>query len=606
MSRDAEEAPPSDPKSLIKAAHAAGQPVLFDLLQSEPDLTAATFSSFYLTMRDGIRIAIDLWLPDVANEKKVPTALRSTRYWRSHVGNPLVERVAGIQVARWMKAGLALVQADARGTGASFGTWPRAWTDDQRDDLAEIVDWVIARPWSDGTVGGFGTSYDGTTAHLLASTGHDAVRAIIPRFALFDAYYHIAMPGGVPLDWFLETWSSVNWHLDGFPDRATVPPPMPLLTRVRPVEGDEDAVEAARIEHADNWDLWKTVRSATSREELVGADGVNIEEATPFGRIEELHSARVPMWVWSSWFDGAYSAAALAQLADPNLDVRVTIGPWSHGAGMSVLGDPFASNSPLEPDTNEQHAQMAGFLRHHADGTLRDPSPKRLRYYTLGHGWEESESWPPEGSSPARWWLGDGSHLTPSAPEVAGADRYEVDFEASTGTSTRWHTLIGGGAVAYPDRANADRQLLTWTSGPLAHDLKVTGTPSVHLSVTSTRTDGAFFVYLEDVAPDGHVTYVTEGQLRAVHRRLQEGSPPYATYGPWHSYSRADVEPLVPGKLMELSFTMWPVSVLFPAGHSIRVALAGADTPLFRRVPADGAVTIEVHRPGSFVDLPTS
>lgn len=583
----------------------SAQPILFDLLQPVPDLTGATLRTFYLTMRDGGRIAIDLWLPAAATESKVPTALRSTRYWRAHVGNPLAEQLGAIQVARWMQEGFALVQVDARGTGASFGSWPRAWTDDQRDDLIEVVDWIIGQEWSDGTVGGFGTSYDGTTAHLLAATGHSSVRAIIPRFALFDAYHHIAMPGGVPLDWFLETWASANWHLDGFPDRATVPPPMPLVTHVRPVEGEEEAVDTARSEHAANWDLWESVRSATFREDLVGGDGVNVDEGTPFGRIDELRRARVPMWVWSSWYDGAYAAAALAQLADPQLDVRVTIGPWSHGAGMSVLGDPFMSDAPIAPDVNEQHAQMAVFLRHHADGRSEDPSPKRLRYYTLGEGWEESESWPPKESRMKRWWLADEGRLSSDAPDRGGTEKYEVDFEASTGTSTRWHTLIGGPVVIYSDRADADRRLLTWTSEALAKDLKITGTPAVRLSVTSTAEDGAFFVYLEDVSPGGRVTYITEGQLRAMHRRIRDGAPPYETYGPWHSYSKTNAEPLVPGDETELSFTMWPISVLFRAGHRIRMALAGADSPLFRRIPSEGDVTIEVHGSGSFVDLPT-
>ena len=520
------------------------------------------------------------------------------------MGNPLVEQLGAVQVGRWMNAGFALVQVDARGTGASFGTWPRAWTNDQRDDLIEAVDWIVEQPWSDGTVGGFGTSYDGTTAHLLASTGHSAVRAVIPRFALFDAYLHIAMPGGVPFDWFLETWSSVNWHLDGFPERATVPPPVPLVTQVRPVEGEEEGVEKARVEHASNWDLWASVRSATSREELIGADGLNVDEATPLGRIDELRQAKVPMWVWSSWFDGAYAAAALAQLGDPELDVRVTIGPWAHGAGMSVLGDPFFPGEPLKPDTNEQHAQMASFLHYHADGEGQDPSPSRLRYYTLGEGWEESESWPPPESRMKRWWLDGEKGLSPGAPDLAGTQRYEVDFEAASGASNRWHTLIGGPAVIYPDRAESDRRLLTWTSEQLTNDLKVTGTPAVHLTISSSASDGAFFVYLEDVAPDGRVTYITEGQLRAVHRRLQKGEPPYASYGPWHSYSARDIEPLVPAEPTTLSFTLWPISVLFSAGHSIRIALAGADTPLFRRIPPEGEVQIEVHSPNSYVDLP--
>ncbi len=345
-------APQSDPLApMIQAALAAGLPVPADLLEPPPDLGEATLESLYLRVRDGVRLAVDVWLPKLQEGQKVTTAIRSTRYWRARIGDPILERLTETEAARWTASGFALVLLDARGTGASFGTWSRPWDDDQRDDLYELVDWVIAQPWSDGTVGGFGTSYDGTTAHLLASTGHPAVKAVVPRFALFDPLHHIASPGGVPLDWFIENWNSTNWHLDGHPDRATAPPLMPLNGRVRPVAGEEGALAAVHEEHAANWDLWENGKSAECREDLVAADGKLVEEGCPIGRIEQLRASGVPIWLWTSWFDGAYSAAALAQLADPDLDVRVTIGPWSHGAGMPTLGDPFNLAAKLEPGT---------------------------------------------------------------------------------------------------------------------------------------------------------------------------------------------------------------------------------------------------------------
>lgn len=35
-------------------------------------------------------------------------------------------------------------------------------------------------------------------------------------------------------------------------------------------------------------------------------------------------------------------------------------------------------------------------------------------------------------------------------------DSYMVDFTASSGKQTRWHTQLGGGDVVYPDRAQED------------------------------------------------------------------------------------------------------------------------------------------------------
>jgi putative CocE/NonD family hydrolase len=204
-----------------------------------------------------------------------------------------------------------------------------------------------------------------------------------------------------------------------------------------------------------------------------------------------------------------------------------------------------------------------------------------------------------------RWYLGPQSSLTRTAPADSESDGYEVDFQTSTGTQNRWYTQMGGGDVVYPDRVEADRRLLTYTSAPLERDLEVTGNAIMTLRLTTSAADAAFFVYLEDVAPDGRVTYVTEGQLRGIHRLVT--APPYRVLYPYHSFRERDAAPMTPGALSEIRFGLLPTSVLFQRGHRIRLALAGADKDTFARVPADGAVTWWVSRTASapsYVELP--
>jgi putative CocE/NonD family hydrolase len=164
---------------------------------------------------------------------------------------------------------------------------------------------------------------------------------------------------------------------------------------------------------------------------------------------------------------------------------------------------------------------------------------------------------------------------------------------------------MGGGDVVYPDRAESDRRLLTYTSAPLERDVEVTGNPVITVRLTTTARDGAFFAYLEDVAPDGRVTYVTEGMLRGIHRLVTES--PYRTMYPYHSYRERDAAAIAPGSLTELRFGLFPVSVLFKRGHRIRIALAGADKDTFARIPSEGEVVWRLSRTGgspSYVDLP--
>jgi len=114
-------------------------------------------------------------------------------------------------------------------------------------------------------------------------------------------------------------------------------------------------------------------------------------------------------------------------------------------------------------------------------------------------------------------------------------------------------------------------------------------------------------VYLEDVHPSGEVTYVTEGQLRAIHRKLSNEEPPYKTPVPYRTFMKKDAMPLVPGEPAELVFDLLPTSYQFLKGHSIRVAIAGADKDHFPVANTSLPPTLEFHRDSehaSFIDLP--
>ena len=127
------------------------------------------------------------------------------------------------------------------------------------------------------------------------------------------------------------------------------------------------------------------------------------------------------------------------------------------------------------------------------------------------------------------------------------------------------------------------------------------------LEIASTEADGAFFAYLEDVAPDGRVTFLDDGEIRALGRKLVDPRKlPYVSLGPVSSGFRSAAQPLVPGKPAELKFSMWPTSIVLHKGHQIRIALSGADA-CFRRYPPVGDVTWTVYRQSklaSYVELP--
>jgi putative CocE/NonD family hydrolase len=457
----------------------------------------------------------------------------------------------------------------------------------------------------------------------MALNDHPAVRALAPLFCEFDQYAQIIAPGGVPHTRWLENWGRLIRALDAgsFPVddwRAKL-----FVRGVRTAQpGGRRALRAAQAEHALNWNF-DAMQSVTYRDdspvradppkgahqtearersfrwlqERLGPDflerGTDLASAAAW--TPELREARLPIHAASGWFDGAYAAAAIERflaLGDAP-GSRLLLGPWDHALWyVSPHGEPAPTRFDLT-------AELLRFADHHVrglpTGLEREPP---VRYFTMGaERWRSAERWPPPHTR-ARWYLGADRSLTTAAPASSGEeDRYLVDFEAGTGSGSRWTALEGQPLRhPYPNRAERDERLQVYDSPPLTAATEVTGHPIVTLWVRSTARDGAFFAYLEDVAPDGRVRYVTEGMLRGLHRRYHPPDPGDPRALPRRSFRRADGAPLVPGEVAELTFELLPTSYVFAAGHRIRLALAGADRDHFALIPADGPPTVHFQR----------
>jgi putative CocE/NonD family hydrolase len=206
-----------------------------------------------------------------------------------------------------------------------------------------------------------------------------------------------------------------------------------------------------------------------------------------------------------------------------------------------------------------------------------------------------------------RCYLAPGGRLADTPGPETIADRYVVDPETGTGVHSRFGKHLGGGRfpAKFDDRRRRDEKLLTYTSDPVPRDTEITGHPTVTLHVAADTTDAAVYLYVEDVAPDGGVRYVTDGALRASWRKT--GEAPYWTAWPYFPGRRDDVQLLTPGEVVTLEFDLYPTSYLLRAGHRIRVAIAGADKDNFVHVPAGERPVLSVCHGGtraSFVELP--
>ncbi|OYX91922.1 MAG: hydrolase, partial [Novosphingobium sp. 35-62-5] len=158
-----------------------------------------------VTMRDGCRIAVDVYLPEpidsAAGETAFATIALFTPYYRRFKlrpgGSGEVNPNSGKFRDFFVPRGYAVVVVDVRGTGASFGTRDSFRSPKEREDSREIADWIVAQSWSNGVIGATGISYLGAASDFLASTGHPAVKAIAPLFSVWDTYTDNYFPGGI-------------------------------------------------------------------------------------------------------------------------------------------------------------------------------------------------------------------------------------------------------------------------------------------------------------------------------------------------------------------------------------------------------------------------
>ena len=573
--------------------------------------------SLYVNMRDGVKIAIDVWLPaNLEDTANIPALIHATRYWRAreNVAAGFENNNRFAEAQRINDAGYALVLVDARGSGASFGNRPYEMSVTEAQDYGEIVDWIIAQPWSNQRVGAYGVSYAGNTAEMLAINRHPAVKAIAPLFNDFDNFGHLIFPGGVLTVGFLEQWGA-NVHAQDMNDicaryadtGADCEALKSTWLGVKPVDEDQDGSLLAKAvqEHKANVHPYEAALAYEYRDDPWGGEGGlrNVGYLrSPAGHLPDIEASGVAMFVRAGWQDAATVNGTLGRYMTIKNPQAVFIGPWDHGANNDA--DPFHPfDTPVAPPKEQQFAELMAFfdrfLKTGGDSTIESS----ISYYTLGADrWNTTQTWPPDGFQEQAWYFSADGELTTTRPQLAsGSDDYTINFEATTGRHNRWYTNNGSGDVIYPDRAAEDEKLLTYTSMPFERDTEITGHPVITLYIRSTHDDGAFFAYLEDVAPDGRVTYITEGQLRAVMRRISDKAPPYRKIGPHRSELRADAMPLVPGEVAELTFELWATSVLIRKGHQLRIAIAGADKDSFLRYPRNGAVpTISVERNRSY------
>jgi predicted acyl esterase len=180
----------------------------------------------YITMRDGVKLAANVFKPARSGKFPVivalvgpygkdvgPDAYSYSRYEYHmeagiHIGTICIsEETAfeGPDPAYWVARDYVVVNLDARGFFKSEGA-KQLYTETHTQDYHEVIEWAGTQEWSNGNVGLNGVSYLAIAQWYTASTRPPHLKAIIPWEGWTDIYRDRHFPGGVPETDFLFDW----------------------------------------------------------------------------------------------------------------------------------------------------------------------------------------------------------------------------------------------------------------------------------------------------------------------------------------------------------------------------------------------------------------
>jgi len=557
---------------------------------------------YRVAMRDGVKLYTVVYTPiaeKFADKGPYPFMVSRTPYSCGNYDNAVMQPHV-LHNLTMAESGYILVCQDVRGRWESEGTWFEMTPAkdgkgiDESTDMYDTVDWLlknVAR--NNGKVGISGISYPGFYTAASIVDGHPAIKAASPQAPIMDLWkgddaYH---GGAFMLD------ANHSFYAPFF-----APQKNPLKVE-EPNDfdfGTKDMyayyLKMGTLAHLDS------KAGGTNRyfhDQVVHTTYDSYAQAR--GLTSHMHGVKAAVLDVGGWFDaedlsGPVQAFHAIDKLSPDAPENTLIeGPWVHGgwAGGTgeQLGDIHFGDAPSEFFREKIEAP---FYAHWLKGAEWTPLPKAYVFETGTDVWKKYDAWPPKqavatmiyfqpegglawtapkASASKDEYVSDPAHPVPFTPNVTGADvpqRYMDDDQ-------RFVTTRG--------------DVLVYETAPLTEDVTVAGPVKPMLKIASTGTDSDFVVKLIDVYPQDakepdeedegkHVTQAPPVFLPG-YQMLIRGEPMRAKFrNSWET-----PEPLVPGKVTDVNFSMQDVNHTFLKGHRIMVQVQSSWFPLVDRNP---------------------
>ena len=510
---------------------------------------------FWITLKDGCRLAARLWLPEDAEQKPVPAILEYIPY-RKRDGTrgrdePMHAYFAG--------HGYAAIRVDLRGSGESDDVLQDEYLQLELDDAVEVIEWITQQKWCDGKIGMMGKSWGGFNCLQVAAMRPKALKAVLSVCSTDDRYADdIHYMGGCLLN-DNQWWGDIMLAYQSRPaDPALFGP----------------GWKENWLKRLNEMPFWPALWMRHPTRDAYWRHGSICED---YGAIE------CPVYLVGGWAD-AYTNAIPRMLANLKAPRKAVIGPWAHIYPHDGLPGPAIGF--LQEAVKWWDRWLKDVRNVIMDGPmlwawLEDSDrPATSSTYRAGR-WVGAKTWPDDSVKTETWRLGKGALSKSEQPAV------DLSICSPQSVGVACGEWMGAGC---PGEGPADQRIddagsLVFESEPLPHDLDLLGTPMLELEFSVDQPVAQVAVRLSDVWPDGAA------------RRTS-----YAVFNLNHLAGHDRPQKLVPGQRYRARIELNVLGHRFPAGHRLRASISTAYWPLIWPTPE--RVTLTVHTSGTRLDLP--
>jgi X-Pro dipeptidyl-peptidase len=543
------------------------------------------------------RVAVDVVRPREPAEqgRKVPVIMDASPYYsccgrgnesqrKTYDAAGHVDQMPLFYDNYFVPRGYAFVGVDLAGTNRSDGCVDVGGRSDILSAKA-VVDWLNGRAtayttrtgtttaeatWTNGRTGMIGKSWDGTIANGVAATGVKGLRTVVP-IAAISSWYDYYFAQGAPLydsgpDWLSD-------YVDSPDARARCAAVQRKLVDEAPRTGDRTGLWSER-------DYVKDAAKVRASVFLVhGLQDLNVR-TKHFGQ-----------W-WTA-------------LAKHHVKRKIWLSQTGHV-------DPFDFRRAAWVDT--LHRWFDHELLGYDNGVDREPMADVERHPDQ---WVTSALWPPRGT--------EATTLRPATG--AGPGVGTLGLRKGTGTAaftddprlgeTDWAARID---TPTPDKAG-------FVTGPLARDLRLSGSSTVTVTATPTTPTAHLTAVLVDLGPDTIRDYAASGEgittltdrtcwgestagdsacFKQTRARTTDVGATVVSRGWADLGTYADPRhgvPLTPGKRYTITLDLAATDHVVPAGHRLALIVAGTDKDLIDPPADTPTLTLDLSRTSARVPL---